>query len=516
MLAKVFTSAVVGLDGELVEVEVDLSPGFPAFNVVGLPDTAVQEARERVRSAIRNSGCSFPGGKRITVSLAPGNLKKEGASYDLPIAVGILIASEQVSPGLEPALFLGELSLDGALRHTAGMLPMVELAHRKGIRRVYVPEADADEAALLNQGAVYPLASLGQLVSHLRDEMPLRPYLPPADPFALDGEPPEGMDLQHVKGQEHVKRAIEVAAAGSHNLVMMGPPGSGKTLLARCLPSILPRLTPDEALELTKIYSVTGLLPPDTPLLKHRPFRSPHYTISQAGLVGGGSRPRPGEITLSHLGVLFLDELPEFGQADLEVLRQPLEDKEVTIGRASGTLRFPANFMLVGAMNPCPCGFYGDPMKECGCTPSMVSRYQKRISGPLLDRMDIFVEVPRVEYEKLTEETAGEASARVRERVEAARARQRERFGGTDGRSISGRRQATNADMTPVEVREHCRVEPEAQGLLRAAMQQLRLSARGFHRILKVARTIADLAGSETIAPAPLAEAIQYRPRGWS
>lgn len=515
MLAKVFTSAVVGLNGELVEVEVDLSPGMPAFNVVGLPDKAVEEARERVRSAIRNSGCSFPG-KRITVSLAPGDLKKEGPSYDLPIAVGILVASEQVLSDPEPALFLGELSLDGALRHTAGILPMVELAHRRGIRRVYVPQADAEEAALLNKGEVYGLSTLGQLVAHLRDEVPMKPYLSSSDPFSLDGEPEAGMDFQHVKGQEHVKRALEVAAAGAHNLVMMGPPGSGKTLLARCLPSILPRLTPDEALELTKIYSVTGRLPPDTPLLKHRPFRSPHYTISQAGLVGGGSRPRPGEITMSHLGVLFLDELPEFGQSDLEVLRQPLEDREVTIGRASGSLRFPANFMLIGAMNPCPCGFFGDPMKECACTPSMVSRYQRRISGPLLDRMDIFVEVPRVEYEKLTDEAAGEPSAGIRGRVEAARERQRTRFAGTNPSASSGRRLATNADMTPVEVRQHCQVEPDAQGLLRAAMQQLHLSARAFHRILKVARTIADLGGADGITAAHLAEAIQYRPRGWT
>ncbi|HLC30951.1 MAG TPA: YifB family Mg chelatase-like AAA ATPase [Dehalococcoidia bacterium] len=506
MLAKVLTSAVVGLDGALVEVEVDMAPGLPNFFIVGLPDTAVQEAKERVRFAIRNSGCQFPS-RRITVNLAPADLKKAGPAYDLPIAVGILRSSGQVPLGTEQALFLGELSMDGSLRHTQGILPMVALAQEKGIGKVYVPEADAREAALLQGVQVFAVQSLAQLAGHLRGDALLAPYVPDPGLFASPAVVATGMDFRHVKGQEHVKRALEVAAAGAHNVIMSGPPGSGKTLLARCLPSILPDLTPEEALEVTKVYSVSGLLPADTPLLRQRPYRSPHYTISQAGLVGGGRWPHPGEISMSHLGVLFLDELPEFGQADLEVLRQPLEDKTVTISRANGSVSFPANFMLVAAMNPCPCGYYGDPVKECTCSPSLIARYQKRISGPLLDRIDIFVEVPRVEYEKLADTIAGEPSAAVRARVQSARTRQQQRFAGT--------KLTSNADMTPVELRDFCPVEPDAQTLLRTAMKQLQLSARGFHRILKVARTISDLAGEERIGAAHVAEAIQYRPRGW-
>ena len=505
MLAKVLTGAVVGLDGALVEVEVDIGPGMPGFAIVGLPDTAVQEAKERVRSAVRNSGDSFPG-RKITVNLAPAHIKKEGPAYDLPIAVGILMSSEQVPLDPEPALYLGELSLDGTVRHAAGILPMVALAQAQGISKVFVPHMDAAEAALLEGLEVYPVRTLAELVSHLRGDTLLTPRIVDPQLFSFEDDPVVGMDFRYVKGQEHVKRALEVAAAGGHNLIMSGPPGSGKTLLARCLPSILPRLTAEEALDITRIYSVSGMLPADTPLLRQRPFRAPHYTISQAGLVGGGRMPRPGEITLSHLGVLFLDELPEFGQADLEVLRQPLEDRVVTISRANGSLSFPASFMLVAAMNPCPCGYYGDPVKECTCSPSAVSRYQKRISGPLLDRIDLFVEVPRVEYEKLTDSATTTPSAVIRKGVEAARMRQRQRFVGT--------RLAANADMTPVELREHCPVEADAQALLRMAMKQFQLSARAFHRILKVSLTIADLSGAPSIAAQHVAEAIQYRPRG--
>jgi magnesium chelatase family protein len=443
--------------------------------------------------------------RRITVNLAPADLKKAGPAYDLPIAVGVLLSSEQVSVDASQMLFLGELSLDGSLRHTHGIISMVGLAKDKNISTVFVPAADAKEASLINGVTIIPVASLSQLVDHLRGVAPISSCV--ADDVTLEAteEPSSLTNLALIKGQEHVKRALEVAAAGGHNLFMSGPPGSGKTLLARSLPSILPQMDIQEALEVTKIYSVSGLLPQDTPLIRQRPFRAPHYTISHAGLVGGGRWPRPGEISLSHRGVLFLDELPEFGQTDLDVLRQPMEDKVVTISRALGSVTFPANFMLVGAMNPCPCGYYGDPVKPCTCSPMLVSRYQKRISGPLLDRIDIFVEVPRIDYEKLADDRMGESSEVVRQRVEQARSIQRKRFNGT--------KLASNADMTPLEVREFCQVEPSAQSLLQAAMRQLCLSARAFHRILKLARTIADLADAETISASYLAEAIQYRPR---
>jgi len=504
MLAQVYTCAVIGLEGEIIQVEVDTGRGLPSFTLVGLPDAAVKESAERVRAAVKNSGLHMHGG-RVTVNLAPADLRKAGPSYDLPIALGVLAATEQIrSESLDGSLVVGELGLDGAVRHIRGVISIAALARQREFKRLFVPAQDAAEAALIPNVEIVPVGSLTDLVNHLYGVAPIPAQINVAAPEAA---PLAVTDLQEIRGQEHVKRAIEVAAAGSHNVIMTGPPGAGKTLVARALPGVLPALTLDEALEVTRIYSVADMLPSGTPLVRLRPFRAPHHTISHAGLVGGGRVPRPGEISLAHRGVLFLDELPEFDQRSLEVLRQPLEDKLVTISRAAGTLTFPASFMLVAAMNPCPCGYYGDPTKECTCSPSIVTRYQKRISGPLLDRIDIHIEVPRVPYEKLTGERLGESSSIVAARVQAARDRQQQRFAGQNSHIVC------NADMTPAEVRVFCKLDATGQSLMRSAMQQLQLSARAFHRVLKIARTIADLAGNEEIAPAHLAEAIQYRPR---
>jgi magnesium chelatase family protein len=511
MLAKAQTCALSGLDGFTVQVETDISPGLPSFSLVGLPDAAVQEAKERVRAAIRNSGCEFPM-RRITVNLAPADLRKAGPAYDLPIAVALLRSSGQL-PELPPStVFLGELSLDGTLNHTSGIVAMVVVAREEGFKQVFVPAPDATEAALVEGVRIVAATNLESVVAHLRGEASLSTVDGGYSVNGTNGHKSAGQDgaanqfdMSDVRGQEHAKRALEIAAAGGHNLLMSGPPGSGKTLLARCLPSILPPLTHNEALEVTKIYSVSGLLSASTPLVTKRPFRSPHYTISNVGLVGGGRQPKPGEITLSHRGVLFLDEFPEFGRSVLEVLRQPLEDKNVTISRAQGSTTYPANFMLVGAMNPCTCGYAGDPTRQCSCAPSEVSRYQRRISGPLMDRIDLFIDVPRVEFEKLRQPSTSESSESVRLRVNTAREVQLKRFVKTH--------LLTNADMGPVQVWNFCQAEDSAGALLKGAVNQLNLSARAYHRILKVARSIADLAGAERIAVTHVAEALQYRPR---
>ncbi len=502
MIAKLSSTALFGIDGFVVDVEADISNGLPGFDIVGLPDAAVKESKERIRAAIKNTGLEMPS-KRITVNLAPADIKKEGTHFDLPIALGILEASKQLKiKNPLDTVFLGELSLGGDLRRVNGVLPMAISAYQNGIKRIFVPKENAREAAVVEGLEVYGAETLKDVLHHFTGQREIMPIKVTIDEL-LENADKERFDFADVKGQAFVKRALEIAAAGGHNVLMIGPPGSGKTMIAQRIPSILPELSFEESLEVTKIHSIAGMLSKNSPLVTKRPFRHPHHTVSSVGLSGGGSYPKPGEISLSHNGVLFLDELPEFRRDALEAMRQPLEDGEITITRVGGSVTYPCNVMLVASMNPCPCGYYGDRQRECNCTRTQIMKYMSKISGPLLDRIDLHIEVPSVKYEDLENQKPGESTESIKKRVQNARQIQLERY--KDSGVYS------NSQLTSELMNRYCTPEPEAGELLKQAYESLGFSARAHNRILKVARTIADLAGEERINAEHIAEAIQYR-----